>query len=242
VIQPPKRITISFDGHDEESHDAIRGQGSFSKTVRNTYLLGATKIPLQIQATMIRPILNTLDDMLELTKVLGANRLMLAWPIPTPELFERKWFPDYEELAEAKHWYQELSKNDQSRIVFALGDQLLAKSSRDVKPCPFMRGEQFYVNSRGRQALCCQMAGVGTNSSEEVGNIHEGLKEFSSEQSVAPLSAERPMDRFGCMGCMANLKKLPSRLLFPEMRQWVQPVAKNAQLSILPRTSHDSLT
>jgi len=78
-----KRISISFDGVDAETHDAFRGlDGAFNDAVRGVQALRKVGLPVQINTTVANHNKQQLEGMLQLTKDLDAIGLHLFLLVP----------------------------------------------------------------------------------------------------------------------------------------------------------------
>ena len=77
------RVSISFDGADEATHDAFRRlPGSFRSAMAGAQALRAEGVPLQINVTVAKHNADQLDRMVSLAKDLGAVALHLFLLVP----------------------------------------------------------------------------------------------------------------------------------------------------------------
>jgi radical SAM protein with 4Fe4S-binding SPASM domain len=68
-----RRLSMSLDGHDEESHDGFRGSpGAFASLVSAAALLNSEGIPFQINSTVTPGNISRTEDMLAVARGLGA--------------------------------------------------------------------------------------------------------------------------------------------------------------------------
>lgn len=78
-----KRVSISFDGADAETHDMFRGlPGSFEAAIRGFKALRKVGIPVQINTTVANHNKKQLEDMLQMAKDLDAVGLHLFLLVP----------------------------------------------------------------------------------------------------------------------------------------------------------------
>ncbi|MGD2273068.1 MAG: radical SAM protein, partial [Desulfobacterales bacterium] len=77
-----RRVSVSFDGSDAPTHDALRGQGSFKKALKGINQLKETGVPFQINTTVTRHNVQRVDHMLQLAKETGAVALHLFLLVP----------------------------------------------------------------------------------------------------------------------------------------------------------------
>ncbi len=77
------RVSVSLDGPDAETHDALRGQaGAFDKALAGLRALRRADVPLQINTTVSAANLGALDDMFSLACREGAEALHLFVLVP----------------------------------------------------------------------------------------------------------------------------------------------------------------
>lgn len=106
-----KRVSISFDGADAQTHDIFRGAGAFDKAIAGMAHLRSSGVPYQINTTVARHNAHQMPETLALAKGLGAVALHLFLLVPvgcgveiaadqqiTPEEYERvlNWMYDEE--------------------------------------------------------------------------------------------------------------------------------------------------
>ncbi len=77
-----RRVSISFDGPDAETHDQFRGKGAFDKSLAGARLLRKLGISVQINTTIARHNYQKLDKSYELALSLGADALHLFMLVP----------------------------------------------------------------------------------------------------------------------------------------------------------------
>jgi radical SAM protein with 4Fe4S-binding SPASM domain len=106
-----RRVSVSFDGADPESHDSFRGQCAFQLALDGMDHLSRAGIPYQINTTVARHNIHQMPETLALAKRLGAVALHLFLLVPvgcgveisddqqiTPEQYETvlQWLYDAE--------------------------------------------------------------------------------------------------------------------------------------------------
>lgn len=106
-----KRVSISFDGADAQTHDIFRGAGAFDKAIAGMAHLRSSGVPYQINTTVARHNAHQMPETLALAKGLGAVALHLFLLVPvgcgveiaadqqiTPDEYERvlNWMYDEE--------------------------------------------------------------------------------------------------------------------------------------------------
>ncbi len=77
-----RRVSISLDGPDPESHDYFRGPGAFERALAGMEHLRAEGIPYQINTTVATHNVDRMPETLELVKRVGARALHLFLLVP----------------------------------------------------------------------------------------------------------------------------------------------------------------
>jgi AdoMet-dependent heme synthase len=77
-----RRVSVSFDGADADTHDIFRGQGAFEKSLLGMEHLRATGVPYQINSTVARHNAHQMPETLDLARSLGAAALHLFLLVP----------------------------------------------------------------------------------------------------------------------------------------------------------------
>ncbi len=77
-----RRVSISLDGPDPESHDLFRGPGAFEQALAGMAHLRAEGIPYQINTTVATHNVDRMPETLELVKRVGARALHLFLLVP----------------------------------------------------------------------------------------------------------------------------------------------------------------
>lgn len=90
-------INVSLDGADAKTHDHIRGQGAFDKTINAIKLLRNRDITVTVNSTITTHNCHQLFDLYMLANELDIKNIMLMKIIPTIEEHD-ELIPDYKEL------------------------------------------------------------------------------------------------------------------------------------------------
>jgi radical SAM protein with 4Fe4S-binding SPASM domain len=77
-----RRVSISFDGADADTHDIFRGQGAFDLAIAGMGHLRDVGVPYQINTTVARHNVHQMPETLALAKELGAVALHLFLLVP----------------------------------------------------------------------------------------------------------------------------------------------------------------
>ncbi len=77
-----RRVSISFDGADAQTHDIFRGKGAFNRSLAGMQHLHDLGVPYQINTTVARHNSHQMPETLALAKELGAQALHLFLLVP----------------------------------------------------------------------------------------------------------------------------------------------------------------
>ncbi|HFE44801.1 MAG TPA: radical SAM protein [Nannocystis exedens] len=198
-IHPASLVTISLDGPDAASHDEVRAPGTFRRSCRAIRVLALAGMPVQVQATLTRTMIAKLEDMRSCAADLGADRLMLAWPIPTVDLLRQGEFPGHKELLAVRQWVSTTKSDGLLPVALSISHDLVANSWQESTQCSFLTGDEIYVNSKGKQMLCCQVADVSPPTN---------LVQLGQAATHTPTN----LQPYRCLQCMAGQGTLPSGL------------------------------
>lgn len=116
---------ISLDGPDEKTHDQIRGEGTFAKTLIGIQKLVSAKIPVDIQATLQKGNTTKIKDFFNLANSLSVNSMNFTRYIPKSSTDQRLLTSEelkfaYEAIVEQSKIYQIKTSTD--KPLFCLID------------------------------------------------------------------------------------------------------------------------
>ena len=77
-----RRVSVSFDGADAETHDIFRGAGAFDKAIVGMGHLAEAGVPHQINTTVARHNVHQMEETLAMAKELGSAALHLFLLVP----------------------------------------------------------------------------------------------------------------------------------------------------------------
>lgn len=77
-----RRVSVSLDGADQETHDQFRGQGAFDLAMNGIRALRSHDVPFQINSTVAQHNIDQMPVTLELAKEIGAVGLHLFLLVP----------------------------------------------------------------------------------------------------------------------------------------------------------------
>lgn len=102
-------ICISVDGSNEETHDRLRGKGSFHKTINGIKLLQKYNIPITVLFTLNKHNVDNLIDSIKFNEQIGIDRMTVMVVCPTGRASDgniltskEQWYPTFLKLSEMK--------------------------------------------------------------------------------------------------------------------------------------------
>jgi len=250
----PVKIQISLDGATKETHESIRGKGSFDLTVKGIdYLIDAGMgKDILIAFTPMKPNVNEVSDIIDFA---------LDRQIPVIQ------FPPLTSSGRAKERWKELKLSDKETLLFW---ELVSKRSVELKgkldllaDCFSMNlskigvphrcsiGSQFRIDPEG-YVYPCQCFHYGSEYC--LGNIKkESLENIVSGQKIIEIKDicfQRPLKIDKCKrckwinfcgsGCMGNAFENSGTILTPEScsvrKKWIEKLFETKLNEILSKT------
>lgn len=154
-------VSVSLDGHDADTHEFIRGQGSFSKTISGIQLfqkaIQNSNCELKINHTVTAHNINNIRDIFEFCRMTGIRRLnigtvfshgsglMLGQELDADGLRDQAQMTilnmvlDYPDIVVP--WFLDVLHsliNPKRTYCQAAGELALIKANGDVVPCSFL--------------------------------------------------------------------------------------------------------
>jgi MoaA/NifB/PqqE/SkfB family radical SAM enzyme len=212
--------TFSLDGAREETHDAIRGRGSYRQVMRAATVFVAKDLPFTLNMVLTAHNRGEVGEMVELAWRLGANAIRFGHLMSTPDTALRGLdlaFAERREV-EAEIW----RLRDSAAVLVAMAPGYYSESP--FFPCGPLELEEYNLDYRGNLTLCCQLSGYqgGTPGSDVVGNLHEmSLEEacgrfgrrvdryLTDKRERVDRGEFREADHFPCWYCARYLGKVP---------------------------------
>jgi MoaA/NifB/PqqE/SkfB family radical SAM enzyme len=150
-------ISMSIDGATEQSHDGIRGKGSFRRVLMAAALARRDGQTLTVQMVVGKTNRHELAAMVKLCENLGIDKLYFAHVQP---------------VKRAEHWNLPLSPDEcreVEREVRALARETrrvgvtMSSGHSDPTPiahCQTLKHISYNIDCHGRMTFCCQLSGV----------------------------------------------------------------------------------
>jgi MoaA/NifB/PqqE/SkfB family radical SAM enzyme len=160
-------IDLSLDGAREETHDRIRGAGSYREVMAAALACKARDLPFMLQMTVNALNAAELEELAVLAAQLGASRVSYSMTQATGSAHDRDlWLPP-ERWGQVKDRIDRLSEAFKLPITAAEGFQRL----QPFHVCEPWRSEILHVDPHGRLTLCCQLSGTAGPDADVMGDL-----------------------------------------------------------------------
>ena len=163
-------VTFSLDGASQETHDRLRGHGSFRSVMRAASICVVRDLPFTLNMVLTRENRHEIGRMVDLATVLGSRGLRFGHLMPQSpgsghlelSLAERR-------AVEEEIW----TRRSTSTLPIGMAPGYHADSP--WFPCGPLELEEFNIDYRGNVTLCCHLSGYGNafNGQDRAGNLAE---------------------------------------------------------------------
>jgi len=223
-------VTLSLDGAREETHDRLRGKGSYRSVMRAIIICAFKELPFTLNMVLTARNRNEIGEMVGLAKRLGSSGVRFGHLMATRETALRKLdlSPAERRKAESEIW--QLKRSASVPVGMAPG----YFSDAPFFPCGPLELEEYNLDYNGNLTLCCQLSGHSgaAYGPDIIGNLNEmSLAEACERfrQRVATYLADKQdkigrgefsaLDHFPCWYCLKYLGKTHWMNDFPN-HQW----------------------
>ncbi len=166
-------INLSLDGATANTHDAIRGDGSFERVLSAASICAARGIRFRIQTAINARNVSEIEAIGLLGAQLGAFAVAFQSTVPTGTFLDRNLFMSPSEWRIAHRRMVSL----RSVLAIEIDPQVGFPSDKPFVTCGPWLGDPLHVDVHGRLTLCCMHAGVpaaaGTETSDVAGDLNE---------------------------------------------------------------------
>ena len=222
-----KGATFSLDGAREQTHDALRGKGSFRQVMRAATVCVAKDLAFTLNMVLTARNRGEVGEMVSLAARLGSRAVRFGHLMPTPDTAARGLDLTPQEHREVEAEICSLQKSAPLPVMMGPG----YFSQSPFFPCGPLELEEFNLDYRGNLTLCCQLSGYegGTPGTDLMGNLHEiSLAEACGRfrKRVEVYLAEKrervarreftELDHFPCWYCVKYLGKVPPLGTLPQ--------------------------
>jgi len=215
-----KGATFSLDGAREQTHDSLRGKGSYRQVMRAASVCVAKDLPFTVNMVLTARNRSEIGEMVELAGRLGSAAIRFGHLMPTPDTAIRGLDLTLEKRRQTEGEIWRLRKGASLPVAMAPG----YFSESPFFPCGPLELEEFNLDFRGNVTLCCQLSGYqgGTPGTDVVGNLHEvSLAEacvrfrrkveiyLDDKRHRVAGGGFTELDHFPCLYCVKYMGKAP---------------------------------
>jgi MoaA/NifB/PqqE/SkfB family radical SAM enzyme len=213
-------VTFSLDGAKAQTHDRLRGKGSFRRVMRAASICVFRNIPFTFNMVLTAQNREEIADMVQLADQLGSGGVRFGHLMSIPNTTKHGLDLSAQERREVESQIWRLQKTSPLPVGMAPGYY----SDSPFFPCGPLELEEFNLDYRGNLTLCCHLSGyAGRNSDKDVmGNLYKtSLSEACARfrAYVATYLADKyervrlkelsELDHFPCMYCVKYVGKVP---------------------------------
>jgi MoaA/NifB/PqqE/SkfB family radical SAM enzyme len=163
-------ITFSLDGATEETHDRLRGRGSYRRVMQAVSVCVVQRLPFTFNMVVTRHNRHELERMAETAIRLGGRGLRFGhlMPAPVTTALEYDLTPWERKVVEAE--IHGLRRRHPIRIGMAPGYH-----TTDLFPCAPLQEQELNVDCHGNVTKCCHLSGHGDGVGQRdvIGNLRD---------------------------------------------------------------------
>ena len=161
-------VTFSLDGAGEDTHDRLRGPGSFRSVMRAASICVVRTLPFTFNMVLTRRNRREIGEMIDLAAALGSGGVRFGHLMPqSPGAQELELSLAERREAEQEIWDRRLI----AAVPVGMAPGYHAESP--FFPCGPLELEEFNVDYRGNMTLCCHLSGYGDRfgGQDRAGNL-----------------------------------------------------------------------
>ncbi len=225
-------VSISLDGATAQTHDAIRGQESFSRALATIAIAAMHDLEVVVQMVVHRGNRHEIEQMALLCSKMRVSRLHIAHMQPTPHAVEHGLLHSPEEYRMVEREIIDLQGRFKMPIVLSAGFY----DETPLAHCRFLKLGALNIDHQGRLTTCCQLSNLegGEGEKDVVADLNSTPLEIahksllSAYQNIFDTRLEKmrngtfhDLDNFHCWNCMKHFKKVEWMNQFPQ-NEWVR--------------------
>jgi MoaA/NifB/PqqE/SkfB family radical SAM enzyme len=227
-----KGVSFSLDGATPETHDAVRGAGSFHRALAALAIALSHRLEVVVQMVVHRGNRHEIESMAVLCSKMGATRLHIAHMQPTPHAVKAGLLHSPDEYRRVEREVNDLQGRFTMPIAFSAGFY----DETPLAHCRFLNLGALNIDHRGRLTVCCQLSNLEGDhpDSDVVADLNElplaaahsrllgayqGI--FNARLSKMAEGTLQPLDNFHCWSCQKHFGKVGWMKAFPE-NAWVK--------------------
>jgi len=194
-------ITLSLDGATEETHDWLRGKGSYRAVMRAASVCVFEGIPFTINMVVTTRNRHEIQDMARLAIQLGSQGLRYGHLMPVPMISRHglDLSPGERKAVESEIW--DIQKQYSFPIAMAPGYY-----TTHLFPCAALQMQELNIDYHGNIGRCCHLSGHGDGMGQ--GDIAGNFSDMSLAEAYDRLVEENErfhdakMKHLSCGGFM----------------------------------------
>ena len=213
-------VTFSLDGAREETHDRIRGAGSYRQVLRAASICNFTGLPFTLNMVLTAENCGQVEELVQLAAALGSRGVRFGHLMPGQGVHTDALELPLDARRAIEERIHALQKTASLPVLMAPGHY----SASPFFPCGPLELEEMNVDCRGNLTLCCQLSGYwgAERRPDVVASLHEmSLAEACAafRQRVGTYLHDKrarvtrgefsDSDHFPCLYCVRYLGEAP---------------------------------
>ena len=211
--------TFSLDGARQQTHDQLRGKGSFREVMRAASVCMFNDLPFSLNMVLTAHNRSQIGELIELAGKLGSQAVRFGHLMPTRDTALRGLDLTPQERLQTEAEIRELKKRSAVPVGIAAGHY----SESPFFPCGPLELEEYNLDCEGNLTLCCHLSGYSgpKAGTDLMGNLHDmtlaaACARFA--ERVATYLADKQdrvnrgefeeLDHFPCWYCVKYLDKV----------------------------------
>ena len=228
-------VTFSLDGASADTHDDIRGSGSYRRVLQAMSVCVATHIPFTANMVLTQANHHELEDLAALCEALGAQGLRFGHFIEAGQPDASRLALDADERRAIEERIRALDGRFRMPVGIAPG-----YFTKVLFPCAPLNDEEINIDWRGYVSRCCHLSGpawgqptepTGTLRDASLGELVEKVVEDSNRlradktarKKTDALSSE---DLWPCHYCVRQASSRPYLVAPATGRQTIRPLQR----------------
>ncbi len=163
-----QNITFSLDGATRETHDSVRGKGSFNHLLQSVSICIAKGLPFNFNSVLTSANYKEVEETVSLATALGCQGVRFGHYIENSKTGNNSLILPLKVRQDLEKKIQQLHCSAKIEIAMAPGNY-----SEQLFPCTPLQLKEFNIDCTGNVSTCCQLSGLGKNNTRNiVGNLH----------------------------------------------------------------------
>lgn len=225
-------VSFSLDGGTRETHDAIRGEGSFDRVLAGIAICRTHKKETVVQSVIHRGNRHELETLASLCSKMDVTRFHLAHLQPTPHAVEHGLLHSPQECRQVEKEIIDLQGRYRMPVILSAGFY----DTTPIAHCRFLKLSSLNIDFKGQLTMCCQLSNLeGSEGNVDIiadlnktslQDAHQKLLVsyqdiFNSRLKKLANDTHQDIDNFHCWSCMKHTKKVEWMKNYPD-NEWVK--------------------